>query len=61
MEPPAMLKGNNYKDRGPTACANSGTVARDVVDRRLVAEVRGELAAPTALSELRIVIKEALT
>ena len=51
---------NNYRDRGETACTNNATVARDVVDRRLLAEVRGELETPTAMRELRTVVKEEL-
>jgi DNA invertase Pin-like site-specific DNA recombinase len=51
---------NTYKDRGPTACTNSATVSRDVVDRRMLTEVRTELEAPAALAELQAAVREAL-
>lgn len=41
------------KDRGPAACAQSMTVKRDVLDKRLIAELRAELLAPGALTELQ--------
>lgn len=41
------------KDRGPTVCANARTIRREVLDKRLLAEVREELLAPEALRDLR--------
>ncbi len=44
---------NIAKDRGATICANRRTVAREQVDRRLLAEVRDQLMSPDALLELQ--------
>lgn len=44
---------NIAKDRGATICANRRTVAGELVDRRLLAEVRDQLMSPDALLELQ--------
>jgi len=51
---------NTYKDRGPTACTNNSTVSREVVDRRMLTEVRAELESPAALAELQAAVRDAL-
>jgi DNA invertase Pin-like site-specific DNA recombinase len=45
------------KDRGPAACSNRGTVSREVVDRRLIAELRAELDAPAAWAKAQAAAK----
>lgn len=47
---------NVHKDRGPTVCANKSTVKREVLDRRLIAEVRDELLAGDAIAELQAAV-----
>lgn len=42
-----------HKDRGNAVCDNGASFLRDVVDRRLVAELREELLHPGALTELQ--------
>lgn len=42
-----------HKDRGPAVCANSLTVGRELLDKRLVALVREDLASPAAVAELQ--------
>jgi hypothetical protein len=49
-----------HKDRGSAVCANGRTVMREIVDRRLVAELRDELLAPDALREVRAEVKSLL-
>lgn len=44
---------NTHKDRGPAACGNARQVRRDIVDRRLIAEVRDQLLDDEALAELQ--------
>jgi site-specific DNA recombinase len=51
---------NAHKDRGDAVCRNGRTVLRDVLDRRLVAEVRAELMAPDALQDVQALVREAL-
>jgi DNA invertase Pin-like site-specific DNA recombinase len=51
---------NVHKDRGPTVCANGRTVLRDVVDGALLAEVRDELLAPDALTDLQALVRQEL-
>ena len=51
---------NTYKDRGPTACTNNATVSREVVERRMLTEVRAELETPAALAELQAAVRDAL-
>lgn len=50
---------NVHKDRGPSVCANGETLAREVVDRRLMTEVREELERPFRVAELRKLAREA--
>ena len=49
------------KDRGDAICANRRTVRRDVVDRRLVVEVRDQLTGPDALAELHAAVRAVAT
>lgn len=49
-----------HRDRGNTVCSSSLTVARDVIDKRLLAELRDELLDPTALAELQAAVREIL-
>lgn len=49
---------NAHKDRGPTVCANAATAPREKVDKRLLAEVRDELARPAALVELHAEVRQ---
>lgn len=42
-----------HKDRGPSVCPSTLTVLREVVDKRLLAEVREQLLTPAALVELQ--------
>lgn len=49
-----------HKDRGAAVCANSATVLRDVVEKRLLAEVRDELLQPNALAELQAAVQAIL-
>lgn len=51
---------NAHKDRGDAVCRNGRTVLRDVVDRRLIAEVRDELMAPDAQADLQGLVRELL-
>lgn len=51
---------NAHRDRGGAVCSSSLTVMRDVVDRRLVAELRDELLAPSALAELQGTVRTLL-
>jgi hypothetical protein len=51
---------NINKDRGPAACANSKTVRRDLVDRRLVADIRDLLAAPESVADLQAAVRSAV-
>ena len=51
---------NVHKDRGPAVCSNSQTISREMVDRRLITEVRDQLMDPAAISELRGAVKAAL-
>lgn len=48
---------NVAKDRGDTVCRNRRTVRRDLVDRRLVAEVRDQLMGPDAVAELHAAVR----
>jgi DNA invertase Pin-like site-specific DNA recombinase len=48
---------NINKDRGPAACANNRTVRRDLVDRRLVADIRDLLAAPESVADLQAAVR----
>ena len=41
------------KDRGPTVCPSGHTVKRDLLDTRLVSELRDELLTDDSLSQLR--------
>jgi site-specific DNA recombinase len=41
------------KDRGPAVCPSGATVLRQVLDTRLLGELRRELLAPAALAELQ--------
>ena len=45
-----------HKDRGNSVCDNGASFLRDVVDRRLVSELRDELLAPGALVELQAAV-----
>lgn len=51
---------NLHKDRGPVACTNNQLVRRDVLDRRLVSEVRDDLLEPSVMATLRAAAKTAL-
>ena len=46
-----------HKDRGNTVCDNGASFLREVVDRRLVAELRDELLQPNALAELQAAVR----
>lgn len=46
-----------HKDRGPSICSSTGTWRREQVDRRLVAELRGELLGADALRDLQDVVR----
>lgn len=48
------------KDRGPTVCPSGHTVKRELLDKRLLAEVRAELLSPEALQALRREVQAAL-
>lgn len=50
-----------HKDRGPAVCANGASFRRELVDRRLVAELRDELLSPAALAELQQVVRQIAT
>ncbi len=50
-----------HKDRGATVCASGATFLRDVVDRRLVAELRADLLDPGALAELQAAVRTLAT
>ena len=49
-----------HRDRGNTVCSSSLTIARDLVDKRLIAELRGDLLDPSALAELQTAVREIL-
>lgn len=51
---------NAHKDRGPSVCPDGRTITRDLVDRRLVADVRDQLAAPEALAEVQAAVRAVL-
>ncbi|WP_414708853.1 recombinase zinc beta ribbon domain-containing protein [Roseateles sp.] len=42
-----------HRDRGAAVCASSVTIGRDVLDKRLLAEVRDDLLSPDAMSLLQ--------
>lgn len=48
------------KDRGPAVCSNSLTLMREVVDKRLLAELRDDLLAPAALAEVHAHVRQIL-
>jgi site-specific DNA recombinase len=45
-----------HKDRGNAVCANTRTVARDLLDRRLLAELREELLTPGTVRDVRAAV-----
>lgn len=45
-----------HKDRGQTVCANGRTVARELLDRRLLAELRAELLTPGTVRDVRAAV-----
>jgi len=45
-----------HKDRGKAVCANARTVARELVDRRLLAELREELLTPGTVRDVRAAV-----
>ncbi|CAN5343905.1 recombinase family protein [soil metagenome] len=49
-----------HKDRGNTVCASGATWLREVVDRRMVAELRGELLEGAAIEELQSAVRTLL-
>ena len=49
-----------HKDRGASVCASALAWPREVVDRRLVAEVRDELMRPEAIAELQRTVRDVL-
>lgn len=51
---------NIAKDRGPAACGNRRTVRRDLVDQRLLAEVRAQLTGPDVQEELQAAVRAAV-
>lgn len=52
---------NTHKDRGPAACPNNRTVRRELVDRRLVAEVRDQIGGVDVLPELHAAVRAAVS
>lgn len=50
-----------HKDRGDAVCTNNRTVARDLLDRRLLAELRAELLTPGTLREVRAAVQKLIT
>lgn len=49
-----------HKDRGPAVCSSTLTVLREMVDTRLLAEVREQLLTPAALAELQAEVADVL-
>jgi site-specific DNA recombinase len=49
-----------HKDRGPSVCPSSVTVLREVVDKRLLAEVRSIVLAPDAQAEMQRILEQVL-
>ena len=46
-----------HKDRGNTVCPSGATFLRELVDRRLVSELRDDLLQPGALEELHAAVR----
>lgn len=51
---------NAHKDRGPTVCANAGTVPREAVEKRLITELRDELSDAGAMATVHRMLRQRL-
>jgi site-specific DNA recombinase len=49
---------NVHADRGPTVCSNPAKVKRQLLEQRLIEEIRAELLLPDAISEMKSMAKQ---